>query len=213
MPRSLLILFNRVTLAALLLCAPLLAWAETGAERVNAYLDGLETLQARFEQFTFNAERTRLSESSGVFQVWRPGRFRWEYEQPQRQIIIADGQRVYVHDVELEQVSHRSQDKALSGTPALVLTESGPIERLFRVTTIESSDGRDWVELLPRASETDVVRLELGFGPQGLESLIMEDSFGQSTRLNFSNIQRNPPLDPALFEIDSRLMDDFISFD
>ncbi|MBN2887252.1 MAG: outer membrane lipoprotein chaperone LolA [Chromatiaceae bacterium] len=195
------------------LAFPSLVLAESGAERVNAYLDDLESLTARFEQFTFNAERSRLSESSGVFWVSRPGRFRWEYDAPQRQVIIADGSRVYVHDLELDQVTHQSQDKALAGTPALLLTEPGPIERHFEAAPIESSDGRDWVELIPRASESDVTRIELGFGAEGLESLIMEDSFGQTTRLNFSAIKRNEALDAGLFAVDQRLMNEFISLD
>lgn len=195
------------------LACPALVVAESGAERVNAYLDDLESLTARFEQFTFNAELSRLSESSGVFWVSRPGRFRWEYERPQRQVIIADGKRVYVHDLELDQVTHQSQDKALAGTPALLLTEPGPIERHFEATPIESSDGRDWVELIPRAGESDVTRIELGFGPEGLESLIMEDSFGQMTRLNFSAIKRNEALDAGLFTVDRSSLDAFISLD
>jgi len=203
----------RAACLALWLALPALVCAESGAERVNAYLNGLESLTAHFEQFTFNAERSRLSESSGVFWVQRPGRFRWEYAKPQRQIIIADGDRVYVHDLELDQVTHQSQDKALAGTPALLLTEAGPIEQHFEVKSIESSDGRDWVELIPRASESDVLRIELGFGAEGLESLIMEDSFGQATRLNFTAIERNGPLDPALFAVDQRLLDEFISLD
>ncbi|NCA71548.1 MAG: outer membrane lipoprotein carrier protein LolA [Sphingobacteriia bacterium] len=184
-----------------------------GAQRVNTYLAGLQSLRADFEQFTFNAERTRMSESRGTLYLQRPGRFRWEYDTPNRQVIIADGKRVYLHDLDLQQVSHQSQSRALSGTPALLLANDEPIETHFDAAEIASTDGRHWVELIPKAQDTDVQRIELGFGQDRLESLIMEDSFGQTTRLNFSATTRNTPLSPDLFKIDQRAVDDFLSFD
>lgn len=208
----------RVVVLALLLPLTLLsgiaaANAAEGAQRVNDYLAGLGSLRADFEQFTFNAERTRMMESRGTLYLQRPGRFRWEYSAPNRQVIIADGSRVYLHDLELKQVSHQSQSRALSGTPALLLADGGPIEKHFEASPIESTDGRTWVELIPKAQDTDVVRIELGFGKDNLESLIMEDSFGQTTRLNFTGAERNAKLSPDLFKMDQGAMDDFLSFD
>lgn len=189
------------------------ASAADGAGRVNDYLAGLTSLRATFEQFTFNADRTRMMEARGTLYLQRPGRFRWEYDTPNRQVIIADGKRVYLHDLELKQVSHQSQRRALSGTPALLLADGGPIEKHFAAASIPSTDGRDWVELIPKAEDTDVVRIELGFGQDRLESLIMEDSFGQTTRLNFSGEERNKPLNASLFKIDQRAVDDFLAVD
>ncbi|MBK1646725.1 outer membrane lipoprotein carrier protein LolA [Thiocapsa imhoffii] len=206
----------RVLVAILLfnvLCGTVtLAFAQS-EQRVNDYLDGLTSLRAQFEQFTFNAERTQMMESRGTLYLQRPGRFRWEYDAPNRQVIVADGNRVYLHDLELQQVSHQSQRRALSGTPALLLAGSGPIEEHFTASPIASTDGREWVELIPKETDTDVVRIELGFGSEHLESLIMEDTFGQTTRLNFSEAERNTPLSPELFKIDQRAMDDFLAID
>lgn len=187
--------------------------AAEGAQRVDDYLKHLNSLQADFEQFTFNAERTHMAQARGTLYLQRPGRFRWEYADPDKQIIIADGSRVYVHDVELQQVSHQSQARALRGTPALLLSNAEPIEQHFAARSIESSDGRDWVELIPKDKETDVVRIELGFNQDTLDSLIMEDSFGQETRLNFTGTQRNVSLKPELFKIDQSAVDDFLSYD
>jgi outer membrane lipoprotein carrier protein len=211
---------SRLRVVAFALLLPLIllsgiatANAAEGAQRVNNYLAGLGSLRAEFEQFTFNAERTRMMESRGTLYLQRPGRFRWEYSSPNRQVIIADGSRVYLHDLELKQVSHQSQNRALSGTPALLLADGGPIETHFEASPIESTDGRTWVELIPKAQDTDVVRIELGFGKDNLESLIMEDSFGQTTRLNFTGAERNAKLSPDLFKMDQGAMDDFLSFD
>jgi outer membrane lipoprotein carrier protein len=187
--------------------------ASDGKQRLEDYLKGLTSLKSSFIQVTFNADRTRMMEARGTFYLQRPGRFRWEYDSPNKQVIVADGNRVYLHDLDLEQISHQSQTKALRGTPALLLADGVPIEKHFTTKPIESRDGRDWVELTPKAADTDVVKIELGFGGKELDSMIMEDSFGQMTRLNFSATQRNPSLDPGLFKVDKGAMDDFLSFD
>lgn len=202
-----------LAILALVCLAPTDPAAADGKQRLDDYLRGLSSLKASFKQITFNADRTQMMEANGTLYLQRPGRFRWEYEAPNRQVIVADGKRVYLHDLELAQVSHQSQAKALRGTPALLLADGGPIEQHFAARPIQSQDGRDWVELTPKASDTDVVRIELGFGGEELDSLIMEDSFGQMTRLNFSATQRNPRLDPGLFKVDQQAVDDFLSFD
>jgi outer membrane lipoprotein carrier protein len=204
-----------LALAALLPLAfvPAFGQAAGDSDRVNAYLRGLTSLKSDFTQVTFNADRTRMMEARGTFYLQRPGRFRWEYAAPNRQVIVADGKRVYLHDLELEQVSHQSQAKALAGTPALLLADGGPIEAHFTAKSIPSTDGRDWVELTPKDQDTEVVRVELGFGGKVLDSIIMVDSFGQETRLDFAGTQRNPPLDPALFKVDEKAVQDFLSFD
>lgn len=184
-----------------------------GANRVDAYLSGLNSLQADFEQFTFNADHTQMMEAHGTLYLQRPGRFRWEYSSPTKQVIIADGKRVYLHDLDLKQVSHQSQDKALRGTPALLLANREPIEQHFEAKSIASTDGRDWVELIPKDQDTDVLRIEIGFGKDTLDSLIMQDSFGQETRLNFTGAQRNTSLKSDLFKIDRRDVDDFLQID
>jgi outer membrane lipoprotein carrier protein len=184
-----------------------------GKARLDGFLKGLTSLQSSFVQTTFNADRTRMMEGRGTLYLQRPGRFRWEYDSPNNQVIIADGKRVYLHDRDLNQVSHQSQGKALRGTPALLLASNTPIDREFTTKPLESSDGRDWVELIPKAKDTEIVRIELGFGATGLESMIMEDSFGQLTRLNFSRTKRNPILDLGLFKIDDKAISDILSFD
>lgn len=203
----------RLALVVIGLCSITVASAFDGAQRVDDYLATLESLKADFHQYSFNANRTQMTEARGRLYLQRPGRFRWEYDTPNKQVIIADGSRVYLHDIDLQQVSHQSQGKALRGTPALLLASTEPISKHFQVKAIESTDGRDWVELIPKDAETDVVKIEIGFGKETLDSLIMKDSFGQETRLNFTATQRNVRLGPDLFKIDQRAVDDFLQFD
>lgn len=197
----------------LLLLSAVPAVAADGAKRVNDYLKGVSSLEADFKQYTFAADRSLMTEARGKLYLRRPGKFRWEYSTPYEQIIIADGKRVYLHDVELDQVSHQSQSSALRGTPALLLSNDEPVESHFNVRTIASSDGRDWVELKPRETDSEVTRIEIGFSGKQLDSMIMVDTFGQETRLNFSGIKRNPRLADGLFKMKEDIGGDFLQFD
>ena len=184
-----------------------------GAQIVNDYLNGVSALEADFKQYTFTSNRSKMMEADGKFYLQRPGKFRWEYVNPYEQVIIADGKRVYLHDVELDQVSHQSQSKALRGTPALLLSNDDPVERHFSVRTIDSSDGRDWVELRPLEQDSEVLQIELGFKGNQLDSMIMKDTVGQETRLNFTGIKRNPALASGLFRFEEGIGGDFLQFD
>ncbi len=108
-----------------LLAIPLIGQAaSTGEERLRGYLKGLETLRAEFHQYTLSADGGRMIESEGTLYLQRPGRFRWEYREPLEQVIVADGSRVWLHDIELDQISHQSQASALDGTPAQLLARA-----------------------------------------------------------------------------------------
>ncbi|WP_133512878.1 LolA family protein [Candidatus Thiosymbion oneisti] len=198
-------------LPALLLCGP--APAATGPERLQDYLRGLRSLVSDFRQITLNVDGGRIVESKGTFYLRRPGQFRWEYESPVKQIIVADGKRVWLHDLELDQVSHQSQAKALGGTPAQLLAMEGPVDRHFKVTPWDAGDGREWVELRPKAKDTQVVRIRIGFAGKRLDTLLMDDSFGQHTRFVFTGTKRNPRLDKDLFHFDASSAVDFLQID
>lgn len=174
----------------------------TGAERLRAYLRGLNTLVSEFRQITLASDGGRMVESQGTLYLKRPGLFRWEYRSPLAQLIVADGDRVWLHDLELDQISHQGQDSALGGTPAMLLASDEPIERQFEVLPWDAGDGREWVELQPKGEEGQVTLIRVGFVGEALDTLLMEDSFGQLTRFSFSETRRNPPLDDDLFRLD-----------
>lgn len=199
--------------ALALLVLPLGALAAEAGQVLTDYLKGLNTLSSDFEQVTFNADHSAMAESSGAFYLKRPGKFRWEYRKPGEQIIVADGDRVYVYDVELEQVSHQDQTKALAGTPALLLAGGEPVDREFSVKDLPSSDGLAWVELRPKAQDTEVQSIQIGFEGEDLRTLIMEDGFGQVTRLLFSGTKRNPNLKDGLFRLKPNKATDILQFD
>ena len=130
----------------------------------------------------------------------RPDRFRWVYEQPFRQEIVADGRRLWVYDPDLLQVVVRPLRQALGETPALLLAGEARLEARFAVTALPPEDGVEWVRLRPRGGEeAGFQRVDLGFGPRGLAAMRLVDALGQETRLVFSALRVNPPLGEEAF--------------
>lgn len=197
----------------LALLVPAASAQADGIETLKRYLSGLNSLSADFRQITITADGGQTFESTGTFHLLRPNRFRWDYQTPSAQQIVADGRRVYLYDKELNQVSHRGQKQILDGTPAQLLASDQPVEDYFRLTNVDRGDERTWVELVPKAAGTDVARLHIAFIGRELDTLVMEDRFGQLTRFAFSNLQRNPKLDYAMFRFDSPAGADFLQID
>jgi outer membrane lipoprotein carrier protein len=208
--------FSAAVLRLLLLTAfcltPAIGSAD-GVKEVTDYLRGLNSLQADFRQITIPADGGEALEASGTFYLLRPDRFLWEYKNPSTQRIVADGKRIYMHDTELNQVTHRSQKQILDGTPAQLLASREPPERYFRISNLDRGDDRTWAELIPKTSDTDVEKLQIGFVNGELDTLLMEDRFGQLTRFIFSNVDRNPTLQYSMFRFKRPRGADFLAVD
>jgi outer membrane lipoprotein carrier protein len=140
-----------------------------------------------------------LQQATGTMQFSRPGRFRWEYDRPYEQLIVGDGSKVWLYDKDLNQVTVRRFDRALGSSPAALLAGSDDIEKNYRLTSLGSQDGLDWLEAVPRTQDTAFERVKLGFGKAGLEAMELRDQFGQITVIKFSTIERNPKLPPESF--------------
>lgn len=165
---------------------------------VQRYFQDLETLRADFIQRVFDERARIVQTSSGQMLMRKPGQFRWTYRTPNEQIIVADGERLWAYDVDLEQVTVRRLDRALGSTPLALLSGAAPIEESFKVGGAQRRDGLDWFELTPKEPQSEFRALRVAFKGEILVSLELEDHFGQRTRLDFQNLERNPALDPAL---------------
>ena len=181
-----------------LLLAPALALG-AGVERFQAYLRDTQTARADFEQRVYDRERKLVQQSRGSFAFLRPGRFRWTYAQPYPQVIVGDGARVWIYDEDLNQVTVRAMARALGSTPAALLAGAADVERAFELSDAGQRDGLEWVDAKPREREAGFERIRLGIGPAGVQAMELVDQFGQTTMLRFSNIARNPSLDPSAF--------------
>jgi len=187
----------------LLLCVPLLFSARAAEaqslERFQSYLRTTQSARGEFTQQVFDKDGRLTQQSRGTFAFLRPGRFRWEYLKPHPQVIVGDGQKVWIYDVDLKQVTVRRAARALGSTPAALLAGSSDIERAFEMKEIGERHGLDWLEAVPRERESTFERIRLGFGTSGVEAMELADHFGQTTVLRFSDVERNPQIDPETF--------------
>ena len=193
-----------VVLAGSVLCvAPATAATPAdGQQRAERFLNGLDGLQARFTQTLLDRTGQVTDESSGVLAIRRPDRFRWDYRDPYEQVIVSDGTRIWVYDSDLEQVTVRKLDDALASTPAMLLSGQGALTDNFEVIETTERDGIVWVHMQPRRNDTDFKSVRLGFAStksQELRFMELADKLGQTTLLEFSDLERNPPLDPSRF--------------
>ena len=145
--------------------------------------------RANFTQTVSSPDGAKKKTSSGSFEFSRPNRFRFAYNKPFEQLIVSDGQKVWLHDVDLNQVSVRPFDQALGGTPAALLA-GGTLERDFELTALPARDGLEWVQAKPRAKDGTVAELQVGFRGKDLAALELVDAFGQRSLLLFSAVQQ-----------------------
>ena len=189
---------GRLLLAALAVAAPLLA----SASAVDAFLAFSATSQsatARFEQQVFDRSGRVVDRSSGEFAFSRPGRFRWAYDKPVRSLIVADGTKLWIHDEDLNQVTVKPVDRALSATPAALLAGRGDVTAVFTLRDSGAKEGVDWLEALPKEKDTGFDRVRIGMRGGLPTAMELEDSLGGRTVLRFIQFRANARVDPAAF--------------
>ena len=170
-----------------------------GVDRLNAFMTGTQSGRADFTQRIVNREGKVVQESRGTLEFARPGRFRWVYQKPYEQTIVGDGQRVWLHDPDLNQVTVRKLDSALGSTPAALLAGNNDAMKAFELKDDGERDGLSWVLATPRSKDGSFDTVRMGFAGDALAAMELADSFGQRTVLRFSNFARNARLDPTLF--------------
>lgn len=169
---------------------------------VAAYFSGLETFQASFEQTVVDSNGEQVQHSEGKVWIQKPGRFRWDYQTPYRQLIVADGNRLWTYDEDLQQATVKPVDDALSSTPAMLLSGFRPLSEVMNSKPVGSDDGKRWFSLSPRQSDSAVEKVRLAFDKEQLVIIEVNDSFGNQTRILFSGIVRNRELEPGLFKLE-----------
>jgi outer membrane lipoprotein carrier protein len=168
-------------------------------DRFKTFLRDTQSARAEFEQKVYGRDGKLTQESSGSFVFQRPGRFRWNYAKPVDQLIVGDGERVWIYDRDLNQVTVRKLSRALGSTPAALLAGASDVEKAFELRDAGSRDGLEWMEARPKEREAGFEVVRMGFGEQGVQAMELVDHFGHTTRLRFSKLQRNPKIDAAEF--------------
>lgn len=193
-----------------LLAGPVVAATgdETGQEpaagraALEAFVDGLERFHATFEQVVLNSDGEIQDANKGEMWLSRPSLFRWEYGGDFPEIIVADGERVWIWDVSLEQITVKNQASLANDSPLTLLTDLSRLDEQFEVRDLGVSEGLAIVELRSVLEGAEFDRVLLGIRGQALELMAMEDAFGLRTEIRIQSSERNPDLEAGLFSFD-----------
>lgn len=190
-----------IMLIMLIMVAPLSASdnPQSGIDSLRRFFKEVNSFSARFSQVVLDERLSPIQESSGMLWIERPNKFRWDYEKPYQQRIVADGERLWVYDVGLQQVSVRRLSGGLGDTPAMLLAGRGRLEDNFTIKALGAQNGTEWVQLSPRRKDSGYEDIRIGFAQGKLRVLEMVDGFGQVTRVTFQSSRENPRIEPNRF--------------
>jgi outer membrane lipoprotein carrier protein len=192
---------HRIVLAAFVFLAMAhSAAAETARDRLETFSSGLAGLSGRFEQRTLTPDGDLQEESKGTLSLRAPRQFRWQYQEPFAQLIVADGNNIWIYDEDLEQVTVRSQSQEEAQSPLTVLIDLSQLDRDFKVQSLPESEGLLWLELKPVAKEPSFKAVRIGLGSTGPQRMSLVDLIENRTEWVFLDWQRNPKLADSQFQ-------------
>ena len=191
--------FRHIALALLILL-PALAHAGPARDRLESFAKNLDAVRGDFVQQVYDVEG-RLDETSrGSLALQAPRLFRWSYEAPYPQLIVADGDNVWIYDEDLEQVTVKKQSLEEAQSPLTVLTDLSQLDRDYTVSESGEKDKLQWLTLVPKADEAPFRKAMLGFDADAkLGRMVLEDTLGQRNEIAFAHWEVNPKLDAATF--------------
>ncbi len=167
------------------------ALAGEGERLLNRFLNEVGTYSAQFEQTVLDDQQQVLDQASGSLAIHRPGKFRWDYAPPLEQQIVGDGSKVWIYDMELQQVIARDQERTLGQSPAILLSGSANVADNYDLSEGGEQDGFQWVSIAPRSSETGFEKIRIGFADEKLGIMELVDGLGQTTRIVFNQAAEN----------------------
>jgi outer membrane lipoprotein carrier protein len=188
----------KLTFALATSLLPLLAQA--GAiDQLHQFLQTTKTLKADFSQIVVAKHGRKPQNSSGVVSISRPGKLRWDIQKPYPQTLVGDGEKFWIYDPELKQVTVRKAGQAIGGSPASLLSGSNDLEKNFVLKEAGDLEGMSWVEATPKVNESGFEKVRLGFVGPELRGMELQDNFGQTTHIRFLKMERNPALPASVF--------------
>ena len=189
----------RLALALVLFATCSTAHAGPARDQLTSFSNSVKTMRAEFAQTLFDTNGRKKDESTGTVALMAPRQFRWDVLKPFEQHIVADGNAVWVYDVELEQVNVRAQSFDEANSPLAVLLDLAMLDVEFNTIERPKADGQLWLRLTAKAKNPDFKYADLGFSNGTMTTMRLVDNFGQRTDIIFSKWQRNPKLAANLF--------------
>ncbi|TDK23383.1 outer membrane lipoprotein chaperone LolA [Luteimonas aestuarii] len=164
-----------------------------GRDRLDGFTQGLKGLDGQFTQRVFDGNGRVKETTSGRVALSAPRQFRWEYVRPYPQLIIADGNTVWVYDPDMEQVTRRPQGAAEQDSPLAALIDPGKLDRDYVVEDGGESAGLQWVVLKPKQGQDAAFdSARIGLDGNGVARMDIHDALGQRTEIVFTGWKRNP---------------------
>jgi outer membrane lipoprotein carrier protein len=193
----------KILLLLLLLQIPFAYAEQKPVTQLKNFLATTKTLTANFKQVVYDETGKVKQTSFGVFNLSRPGKFRWDYQKPFLQEIVSNSGKVWFYDADLEQVTIKKLDKSMGSTPALLLTGDVEIEKEFTMEKQGTEDEMQWIKLLPKNADSSFKYVLIGLNDGVLGGMELSDNFGQLTRIYFSEVVLNPQIkaDEFVFNI------------
>lgn len=168
-------------------------------DKLHRFLETTKTLRADFAQIVVAKNGKKPQQSIGVMMISRPGKFRWQIDKPYSQLLVGDGEKVWIYDADLRQVTVKKFDAALGSTPAALLVGGNTLDKNFTLREAGEREGLEWLEAIPKSPDSGFEKLQMGFSGSDLKAMELFDNFGQTTSLFFSHLERNSQIAPALF--------------
>lgn len=195
---------RRLVLVAVFLLGMSSAMAATnapksGADSLRQFFREVNSFSARFSQVVLDESLKPIQESSGTLWIERPNKFRWDYEKPYKQQIVADGKRLWVYDAGLQQATVRDLTGGLNDTPAVLLAGKGRLDDNFTIQPLEAQGDLMWVQLKPRRKDSGYDDIRIGFAQGKLRVIEMVDGFGHTTRVTLESPRENARIESARF--------------
>jgi len=192
-------------LAALLAICAAAAHA-SGLDALENFLKNVKSGRAAFTQVVTSPSREgqapKTRTSTGTFEFARPKHFRFDYKKPFEQVIVADGQTLWLYDADLNQVTARTQDAVLGSTPAALIASAsslGTLQRDFDFEAAPDKDGLQWAVATPKNKDGQLNNMRVGFRGNELAQLEIVDGFGQRSVITFDKMELNVPIAPQRF--------------
>jgi len=176
------------------------SFAQDAQQRLLAHLETYQQLSGQFTQIISSEQNTKIQSSTGEFWISKPSEFRWHYTTPYIQKIISNGKKVWVYDEDLEQVTIKAASQAIGSSPLAIILGTQSLEKLFDVQELADAEELQWLQLTPKDEESGFELMKLGFKQGTLSRMLLQDNFGQTTRLLFTDVVVNPVIANDFFE-------------
>ena len=173
-----------------------------GSEPFDRFLDETRTLRAEFSQELLDGDGNLVETASGSFSLKRPDRFLWSYSEPFEQQVVADAENLWIHDVELEQVTVSPLEGAIASSPAMLLSGDGQVRDGFEIVETSSDGAINWISLAPTEPGVDFRSVQVGFDAGELFALVLVDALGQVTSIQFRNMAVNLDIEDEFFRFE-----------